>query len=170
MLGAWTIASLISASWALRGSRIVATRSLAVCRVAAKAADAAELSEIIPGKAIFLVGRWRQAVENDVALGCLPPHTHPHRDVPRLVRLNAVFTDMYSTTMTIAAASRGGDEARKALGAPLSTARVVGTIRALSGAALAVVSERDDDDDDDDDGEFCKKLKTDEREREIAEY
>ena len=99
-----------------------------------------ELLSLEAPRAAFLVNKWKTAVENDLALGHLPAHTHPNRDVGRLMTASRAFKDVSASCSALAVASRSSAP----LTGPLSGARVVGTPRSKIGAALAVIRDADE--------------------------
>lgn len=96
---------------------------------------AVELMTLDAPKAAFLVSKWKTTMENDIALGHLPQHTHPHRNVARLLRTSQAFKATYASCSALAVAS--GSDAQ--FNATQTKTRVVGTLRSKVGAALAVV-------------------------------
>lgn len=96
---------------------------------------AVELMTLDAPKAAFLVNKWKTAMENDIALGHLPQHTHPHRNVARLLRTSQAFKATYASCSALAVASQSNAKLEKTW----TRTRVVGTLRSKVGAALAVV-------------------------------
>ena len=92
---------------------------------------------LIPAQGALLVTKWKAQVENDIALGFLPKHTHPDRSVQRTMFVKKAFDRAYADLRTFAAASQAGDEAVAKLGAAWPSARVYGALR--NSEALAAV-------------------------------
>lgn len=99
----------------------------------------ADLVSLEAPKAAFLVGRWKNSVENDVALGHLPQHTHPHRDVAQLMKSSRAFKDIYASCSALAVASK----ASSPVPGTLRNATIFGTPRSSLGAAIAVLVENE---------------------------
>lgn len=91
-----------------------------------------------PGRAAFLVGRWKTAVEDDVALGHLPQHTHPERNVSRLMSTSRCFKDVYASCSALAVAARTKRTEKE------SNVKIVGTPKSKHGAAIAVLVDQGD--------------------------
>lgn len=98
--------------------------------------QATELVEMSAPRGYFLVNKWKQTVEHDVALGFLPAHIYPHRSVPRLMRSRKLFKEVYYSCGALAAS--------KEVKGPLRGGKIVSTPRSKIGAALAVIREKDD--------------------------
>ena len=81
-------------------------------------------------RAAFLVGTWKTALENDIALGHLSPHTHPDRDVLRMIRVSRVFKVTYATCSILALSKK-------------KDVTIYGTPKSQKGAAVAVVVSTD---------------------------
>merc|ERR1719409_1199793 len=54
----------------------------------------------------MLVTKWKTGVENDIALGFLPEHTHPDRSVQRSMFVQKAYFRAYNDMRTFATASR----------------------------------------------------------------
>ena len=104
-----------------------------------------DMRSLIPAQGALLVTKWKGQVENDIALGFLPQHTHPDRSVQRIMFVKKAFDRAYADMRTFAAASQAGESAVAALGGDWATAKVFGSLRNTEamGAALALVLDRD---------------------------
>jgi len=92
--------------------------------------DASELKTLIPAQGAMCVTKWKIGVENDIALGFLPEHTHPDRSVQRSMFVQKAYSRAYYDMRTYAAAAAAGPEAvEKTLGAEWVDAQVFGILR-----------------------------------------
>uniref|UniRef100_A0A7S3JXS9 Uncharacterized protein n=1 Tax=Aureoumbra lagunensis TaxID=44058 RepID=A0A7S3JXS9_9STRA len=114
---------------------IQSIRSFARHRLSLRSATSSEsiLVELHPGKAAFLVGKWKTSVENDISLGFLPKHTHPNRNVSRLMRSSKYFKDVYAMCSALAMSDKD-----------TANTNVLGTPRSQHGAAIALVDDSTD--------------------------
>ena len=94
------------------------------------AAVADELKALAPAQGAMLVTKWKTGVENDIALGFLPEHTHPDRSVQRSMFVQKAYFRAYNDMRTFATASMAGPEAiAKTLGEDWKGAQVYGILR-----------------------------------------
>ena len=137
------IIALLCAAHALVAPTQRVARGPARCAGAATTADY-ELRSLMPAQAALLITKWKMEVENQIALGFLPQHTHPDRSVQRIMFVKKAFDRAYADMRTFAAASQAGPEAVAKLDGDLSCAKVVGSLRndELHGACLALVLDR----------------------------
>ena len=111
------------------------------------AAVADELKALAPAQGAMLVTKWKTGVENDIALGFLPEHTHPDRSVQRSMFVQKAYFRAYNDMRTFATASMAGPEAiAKTLGEDWKGAQVYGILRnsETQAAGVACVQTNED--------------------------
>merc|ERR1719353_1534408 len=77
----------------------------------------------------MLVTKWKTGVENDIALGFLPEHTHPDRSVQRSMFVQKAYFRAYNDMRTFATASMAG---------PWADAKVYGILRNSEAQAAGI--------------------------------
>ena len=110
-------------------------------------AVADELKALAPAQGAMLVTKWKTGVENDIALGFLPEHTHPDRSVQRSMFVQKAYFRAYNDMRTFATASMAGPEAiAKTLGEDWKGAQVYGILRnsETQAAGVACVQTNED--------------------------
>ena len=140
----WLSAALVVASGAALQAP-AATPRRPSSLLASVVSDASDMRALMPAQGALLVAKWKSQVENEIALGFLPQHTHPDRSVQRIMFVKKAFDRAYADMRTFAAASQAGDAAVAKLERDLSTAQIFGNLRnsETQAAALALVLDRD---------------------------